>query len=91
MFDWIIDGLIFSWIVKNYGSLVSIFAFTVLSILAYKRMTAPTGTMQTQNYKDNQKSMTIPKTRKIITMILTGTIWLMGITLFGVGIYKDMS
>lgn len=91
MFDWIIAGAFGIWIMANYWSLVQLLVFIVFSILAYRRLIAPVGIMQTQNYKDNQKSMTIPKTRKVITILFYLTILIMGIILFSFGIYKDVS
>lgn len=89
--DWFYNGVIGLWIIKNFGTLVQLFVFTIISILGYRRLTAPTGIMQTQNYKDNQKSMTISKSKKIVTILFYLVILGMGIILFSFGVYKDVS
>lgn len=90
MLDWILGGVAGLWVAWHFWSIVPVVVFISFVVLAYKRITAPVGTLQTQNYKENKKSlsMDVPTIRKIMKLVLIGSILIMGGILFAVGLWK---
>jgi len=90
MLSWVSNSIAGVWFAWNYWSIVPVIVFVVLSILAYKRITAPEGIGLSQNYRDNRKeqAMSIPKMKRIVNLLLISGILVMGGILFTISLFK---